>query len=150
MKKLLPKNPIKILFICAIMAIPLITIAEDNEESPAIQENKYLTPDKMTREDFEMLNEYSANYEQCLTEISVNQMEVQTDPRVVVDIAMKSCASMLEELNRIMTDQNYDPALRQGYIHRVSKRGANSTLRVVMMGMAAKQSQQDIQQDQTE
>ena len=66
-------------------------------------------------------------------------MQVQDDPRHVVDFAMKKCATELENLNMEMTARNFDPNFRQGYIKRISNRSANQTLKIVMMGMARKQ-----------
>jgi len=150
MKNVMAKNPLDSFFLFIILAFPLIALAEEDKGLPAEPASEYLTPDKMTREDFEMLNEYSASYNQCLTETSIKQMETQSDARNVVDFAMKFCANQLEELHQKMIDRNYEPNFRQGYIHRISNRGANTTLRIVMMGMAAKQSQQEAQQGATE
>jgi hypothetical protein len=150
MKYLISENPVKSLFLFIILANPFIALAEEDNGSSALQAREFLTPDKMTKEDYEMLNGYSTSYNQCLTETSIKQMEAQSDPRIVVDFAMKFCAVQLEELNKKMIDRNYDPNFRQGYIHRISNKGANNTLRVMMMGMAAKQSQQQTQQDTVE
>ena len=150
MKNVISINPANFIFLLIILIIPLLALAEEIPDSATEQANKYLTPDKMTREDYNMLNEYSASYNQCLAETSLKQMETQSDPRTVVDFAMKLCAARLEELNQKMIDHNYEPNFRESYIHRISNRGANSTLRIVMMGMAAKQSQQEPQQEQAE
>jgi hypothetical protein len=150
MKYLISENPVKSLFLFIILANPFIALAEEDNGSSALQAREFLTPDKMTKEDYEMLNGYSTSYNQCLTETSIKQMEAQSDPRIVVDFAMKFCAVQLEELNKKMIDRNYDPNFRQGYIHRISNKGANNTLRVMMMGMAAKQSQQQTLQDTVE
>lgn len=146
MKNVISKNPVNFIFLLIILVIPLVALAEEITDSgteQATQATEYLTPDKMTREDYKMLNEYSASYNQCLAETSIKQMETQSDPRTVVDFAMKLCAVHLEELNQKMIDRNYEPNFREGYIHRAGNRGANTTLRIVMMGMAAKQSQQE-------
>ena len=147
MKNLISKNPVNFIFLLIILVIPLVALAEEITDSGTGPATEYLTPDKMTREDYEMLNEYSASYNQCLAETSIKQMETQSDPRIVVDFAMKLCAVHLEELNQKMIDRNYEPNFRESYIHRAGNRGANTTLRIVMMGMAAKQSQQGPRQE---
>lgn len=142
---------IKVLVNTILLFVFLATIniapADDNTGSSVPDANTYLTPDKMTREDYDMLNEYSAGYNQCLAETSIKQMETWSDPRIVVDFAMKNCASSLEELNRKMIERNFEPNFRESFVHRISNQGANSTLRIVMMEMAAKQSQQEPQQE---
>ena len=143
MKNVILKYPVDFILLILILAIPLTALAEESTDSSTQEVNEYLTPDKMTREDYAMLNEYSASYNECLAEISLKQMETQSDPRIVVDFAMKFCAARLEELDQKMIDRNFEPNFRESYIHRASNRGANSTLRIVMMEMAAKQSQQE-------
>lgn len=143
MKNIIFKNPGNFIFLLVIMVIPSAVLAGEITDSTTEQATDYLTPDKMTREDYNMLNEYTASYNQCLAENSIKQMETQSDPRSVVDFAMKLCAVRLEELNQKMVDHNYEPNFRESYIHRAGNRGANNTLRIVMMGMAAKQSQQE-------
>jgi len=150
MKNLISKTPVNFIFLLIVLVFPLIALAEEITDSATGQANEYLTPDRMTKEDFVMLNEYSASYNQCLSETSINQMDTQSDPRIVVDFAMKLCATHLEELNQKMIDRNYEPNFRESYIHRISNRGANSTLRIVMMGMAANQSKQEPQQNTAE
>ena len=145
MKNVISRNPGNFIFLLVILVIPLVVLAGEITDSPTEQATDYLTPDKMTREDYNMLNEYIASYNQCLAENSIKQMETQSDPRIVVDSAMKLCAVRLEELNQKMIDHNYEPNFREGYIHRAGNRGANNTLRIVMMSMAAKQSQQEPQ-----
>ena len=147
MKNVILKNPVNFIFLFIILAIPLIALSEESADAAKEPAEEYLTPDKMTRDDYEMLNEYSASYNQCLAESSIKQMDTQSDPRVVVDFAMKLCAVHLEELNQKMIDHKYEPNFRESYIHRISNRGANTALRIVMMGMATKQSQQEPQQE---
>ncbi len=114
-------------------------VADELPEIPSLPQVEYLTPEKMTREDHALLAEYSDNYNGCLADTSINQMNSQSDPRHVVDFAMKHCAGILEELNQKMTEKNFDPDFRQSYIHRVSNQAANGMLRMVMMGMANRQ-----------
>jgi hypothetical protein len=117
--------------------------ADEAGGKDAAQDAQYLLPDRMTEEDRTMLSEYSGSYNQCLTKTSNEQMNDQTDVRHIVDYAMKQCAATLEQLDQKMMARNFEPNFRLGYIHRVSKQGANIALRNAMVGMAARQSTTD-------
>ena len=130
------KYAIRILFVSLLPAISLNITAGELPEIPSLPQAEYLTPENMSREDYVLLNEYSDNYNGCLSNTSIEQMSSQTDPLHVVDFAMKHCASIMEELNQKMIEKNFDPDFRESYIHRVSKNAANDMLRMVMMSMA--------------
>ena len=116
--------------------VPFYTMADDLPEIPALPQAEYLSPDKMTREDHNLLAEYTDHYNGCLQDTSIEQMNTQSDPRHVVDFAMKHCATILEELDQKMIEKNFEPNFRQGYIRRTSNQAANGMLRLVMISMA--------------
>lgn len=122
--------------------IPLSGMAGELPEVPALPQAEYITPDKMTREDHIMIAEYTDNYNGCLQDTSIEQMNTQEDPRHVVDYAMKHCAGILEELDQKMIEKNFEPNFRQGYIRRISNQAANGMLRLVMMAMANRSAAQ--------
>lgn len=101
---------------------------------------EYLQPGDFTEDDYAMITDHKAEYNDCLNEKAANAIENQTDPRQVVNTAMQACAGILEDLDRQMTDRNVLPAFRQGYIRRVNTEGANTVLRAVMMAMANRES----------
>lgn len=140
--KLLPNNAfISLVTLPAAMFMFSVATADEATNDNDSDNTVVITPANMTREDGNLLNEYSAEYNQCLTEISIQQLQTEDDPRHVVDHAMKTCAVKLEELDREMMARNFDPDFRKGYIRTVSNRSANNILRTVMMGMAARESQ---------
>ena len=126
-----------------ILAFPGFGLAGESETTEPPVQQEYLTADKMTREDRDMLAQHSENYNYCLSNTSIEQMQLQPDPRHVVDIAMKQCAVELENLDKKMIERNFDPVFRQGYLRRVSNHGANQTLRMVMMTMANRPEQSE-------
>jgi len=138
------KYAVRIVSVGLLYVVPFQIVADELPEIPALPQAEYLTPDKMTQADYDLLNEYSDNYNGCLSDTSIKQMESQSDPRHVVDFAMKHCANILEELNQKMIEKNFDPNFRQGYIHRASNQAANGMLRMVMMGMATRQSADEV------
>jgi len=115
--------------------------ADGGTEAPGAGAPRYLAPEEITKEDYDMMADYAYRYDSCLDQISQEQMDKQPDPRHVVDYAMKQCAAELEELDRKMTARNFDPAYRQSFIGKVNRQSVNNTLRSVMMGMASRQSQ---------
>lgn len=131
-----PKHILKVVFLAVFLTTGLTTFAEEAETA----KTDYIMPNEMTRDDQKMLSEYTNRYDYCMGETSVQQMQVQDDPRHIVDFAMKKCATDLENLNMEMTARNFEPNFRQGYIKRISNRSANQTLKIVMMAMARKQS----------
>ncbi|HKK15184.1 MAG TPA: hypothetical protein VJ981_00650 [Gammaproteobacteria bacterium] len=141
--KVLHINTILFLLAFTVLLLP-VTVAADETDSPSGDHGStVITPANMSHEDGNLLNEYAAGYNECLTNTSIQQMQNENDPRRVVDHAMKACAFKLEELDQKMTARNFDPNFRMGYIHSVSKRGANNVLRAVMIGMAARQDQEN-------
>ena len=131
-------------FSILLLVISTQVAAEEPVETPSLPEPAYITPENMTKEDQIMLSDYSGSYNGCLMETSIDQMNQQTDARHIVDFAMKQCAVKMEELNQKMIERNFEPNFRQGYIHRISNQGANNALQNVMMGMAARQSQESM------
>lgn len=131
-----PKHVLQVVFLMVFLTTGLTTFAEEAETA----KTDYIMPNEMTQDDQKMLSEYTNRYDYCMGETSVQQMQLQDDPRQVVDFAMKKCATELENLNMEMTARNFDPNFCQGYIKRISNRSANQTLKIVMMGMARKQS----------
>ena len=115
--------------------------ADGNAGTPGAEAPRYLAPEEITSEDYDMMSDYAYRYDACLNQTAQEQMDKQPDPRHVVDYAMKQCAAELEELDRKMIARNFDPAYRQGFIGKVNRQAVNNTLRNVMMGMAARQSQ---------
>ena len=124
-----------------LMIAPAVLLAGDSTESDQ-DTHDYITPDEMTPEDIEMLQEYSDYYNQCLVETTQQQLAIQDDARQVANIAMKDCAVHLEKLYQEMTRKNFDPGFAQGYVRRVSNKGGNMALRAAMMGAIQKQSSQ--------
>ena len=110
-------------------------------EAPDAGTQHFLAPEEITSADYAMMSDYAYRYDDCLNQTSQKQMDKQPDPRHVVDYAMKLCAAELEELDRKMIARNFDPAYRQGFIGKVNRQAVNNTLRNVMMGMAARQTQ---------
>lgn len=117
------------------------TRADESAAAPGAEAQHYLAPEEITSEDYDMMSDYAYRYDSCLNQASQEQMDKQPDPRHVVDYAMKQCAAELEELDRKMTARNFDPAYRLGFIGKINRQAVNNTLRNVMMGMAARQSQ---------
>lgn len=142
--KLQPGNSIlSILIFPATLFLAINTAADETSSPGKSDESAVITPANMTREDGYMLKEHASRYNECLTETSVGQLQAEDDPRRVVDHAMKACAVKLEELDRKMKARNFDPDFRKGYIRTVSNRSANNVLRIVMMGMAARDNQEN-------
>lgn len=141
MNENLLKNLINHMFLVSFILFPGMVFADKDPAADKSNEQEYITPDKLTREDRLMLNEYVQNYNNCLTRTSIEQMKTQTDPRYIVDFAMKQCATELETLNTKMIDRNFEPNFRDSFLHRISTNSANQTLQAVMYNIANRPSQ---------
>ncbi len=128
----------KILLLSLLLSTTVV--ADETNTGKTNDVNEIITPENMSPEDGRMLNEYANHYDHCLRDTSIEQMQVLTDSRHVVDYAMKACAGTLYELEEKMTARNFDPDFRRGYLRSISNRSANNILRFVMMSMANRNS----------
>jgi hypothetical protein len=97
---------------------------------------EYNTSGEMSREEYQKVSEASAEYNECLNEFAITQLEQQSDPRVVTDHAMKKCAPILEDLYNYLVLGNYAPEAMKRFVSSISNRGANKLLSHVMRYMA--------------
>lgn len=110
------------------------------ETSPTTnQESEYISQSDATRDDYNMMSEFSASYDECLTDTSRAEVANYNDPRHVVDIAMKKCAVKLEELNNWLTEKRFPPSFKKGYIKRLSGKSVRRVMPEIMFMMSAKQ-----------
>ena len=103
-----------------------------------VMAEEYRTFGQMSAEEMQTVNEAKYNYGECMNEFAMSQLEQQTDPRVIADHSMKSCAPILEELHNFFVSNNFDPNFSKNFIRRVSNREANKLLSNLMMFMATK------------
>ncbi len=114
--------------------------AESADQDNTVQQSEYLSPDEITRDDYEKMAQHSAQYHDCLQEKSRAEINNYNDPRHVVDSAMKLCAYELENLNVWMTERKFSLPFRRGYIRRTSTRTVGKLMPAVMMAIASRQS----------
>ena len=109
------------------------------DSEPTDSEPEYLSQDQVTREDYNMMSEFSDAYDECLTDTSRAEVANYDDPRHVVDVAMKQCAVKLEELNDWLTEKRFPPSFKRGYIKRLSGKSVRRVMPEVMFMMSSKQ-----------
>ena len=100
---------------------------------------EYKTTGEMTREEYQKVSEASAEYNECLNEFAMSQLEKQTDPRVIADHSMKQCAYILEDLHNFLLMGNYAPEPTTRFVSSISNRSANKLLSNLMMFMATRE-----------
>ena len=103
---------------------------------------EYKTTGEMTKEEYQKVRDASAEYDYCVNEFAMDQLQQQSDPRVIADHAMKECAHVLEELYNFLLLGNYDPEPTKQFVSSISNRSANKLLSNLMMYMASQQKQQ--------
>jgi len=102
---------------------------------------EYKTSGQMTQEEYQKVRESSAEYNECLNEFAISQLQSQTDTRVIADHAMKECASHLESLYEFLLAANYAPEAMSRFVSSISNKSANKLLSNLMR-YKAMQSQQ--------
>ena len=135
------KNQLTKLVILLLIQTPAYVAAggEGEDEVDPKLEPEYLSQDQVTREDYNMMSEFSDAYDECLTDTSRAEVANYNDPRNVVDVAMKQCAVKLEELNDWLTEKNFPPSFKRGYIKRLSGKSVRRVLPEVMFMISNKQ-----------
>jgi hypothetical protein len=102
---------------------------------------EYKTSGQMTQEEYQKVRESSAEYNECLNEFAMSQLQTQPDARVIADHAMKECATHLESLYDQLLLGNYPPVAMKRFVSSISNKSANKLLSNVMR-YKAMQSQQ--------
>lgn len=92
----------------------------------------------MTQEEYQKVNQASAEHSECMNDFAISQLEKQTDARVITDHAMKECAPILEDLYNTLLESNYAPESMKRFVSSISNKSANRILSKLMMFMAAK------------
>lgn len=93
---------------------------------------EYKTSGQMTQEEYQKVRESSAEYNECLNEFAMSQLQLQADARVIADHAMKECATHLESLYDFLLLGNYPPEAMKRFVSSISNKSANKLLSNVM------------------
>ncbi len=135
------KNRLSKLVLLLLVLNPVYVAAggEENINQETNSEPEYLSQDQVTREDYSTMNEFKDAYDECMTETSRAEVANYSDPRHVVDVAMKQCAVKLEELNEWLTEKRFPPSFKKGYIKRLSGKSVRRVMPEVMFIMSTKQ-----------
>jgi hypothetical protein len=97
---------------------------------------EYKTSGDMTQEEYQQVRQASAEHSECMNDFAISQLELQTDPRVITDHAMKKCAPILEGLYDSLLRGNYAPEAMKRFVSSMSNKAANKILSKLMMYMA--------------
>ena len=93
---------------------------------------EYKTSGQMSQEEYQKVRESSAEYNECLNEFAISQLQSQPDARVIADHAMKKCATHLEGLYEFLLTGNYAPEAMRRFVHSITNKSANKLLSNVM------------------
>ncbi len=135
------KNRFSKLVLLLLILNPVYIAAGGGEDTnPATSlEPEYISQSEVTREDYNMMDEFKAAYDECITETSRAEVANYNDPRHVVDVAMKQCAVKLEELNLWLTEKKFPPHFKKGHITKISNKSVRQVMPEVMFMMSNKQ-----------
>lgn len=103
---------------------------------------EYRNPTEFGAEEYEAVSVARDDYMYCMQDESVKATEQLPDPRQAADIAMKNCASILEKLFTNITMQGFSPDVAKRFTSNISNKGANTTLRNLMILTARKKQAQ--------
>ena len=93
---------------------------------------EYKTSGQMTQEEYQKVSESSAEYNECLNEFAMSQLQSQPDARVIADHSMKKCAVHLENLYDQLLLGGYPPEAMRRFIGSINNKSANKLLSNVM------------------
>ncbi len=105
----------------------------------ALAESEYRDSEGFNQEENLMVRQAKGEYEYCVNEYAMSQLENQADPRVVADHSMKHCAPVLETLYTKLVENNFSPDFGKKFVSGISNRTANKLLSNLMMYMATQQ-----------
>lgn len=103
---------------------------------------EYRNPSEFGAEEYEAVAIAKDDYMYCMQDESVKAAEQLPDPRQAADIAMKNCSNILEKLFTNITMQGFSPDVARRFTSNISNKGANSTLRNLMVLSARKKQAQ--------
>ncbi len=130
----------KLVLLLLILNPVYVAAGGDGDVNPETKsEPEYLSQDQVTREDYNMMDEFKVAYDECMTDTSRAEVANYNDPRHVVDVAMKQCAVKLEELNDWLTEKRFPPHFKNGYIRKISSKSVRQVMPEVMFMMSQKQ-----------
>ncbi len=130
----------KLVFLLLILNPVYVAAGGDGDVNPeASSEPEYISQSEVTREDYSTMDEFKVAYDECMTETSRAEVANYNDARHVVDVAMKQCAVILEELNEWLTEKRFPPHFKKGYITKTSNKSVRQVLPEVMFMMSQKQ-----------
>lgn len=132
------KNRLIKLVLLLLILSPVYAAAGGDAKAETSSEPEYISQSEVTREDYSMMNEFAADYDDCLAETSHAEVANYNDPRHVVDAAMKQCAVKLEELNEWLTEKRFPPHFKKGYIKKTSNNSVRQVMPEVMFMMSQK------------
>jgi hypothetical protein len=98
---------------------------------------EYKTSGQMSQEEYQKVRESSAEYNECLNQFAIDQLQLQADARIITDHAMKECAIHLESLYEFLISENYAPEAMKRFVSSISNKSANKLLSNVMRFKAA-------------
>jgi len=113
--------------------LPLLCLLSLN-----VNAEEYKGSGGMTQEEYQTIRESSADHADCMNDFALSQLEVQSDPRVIADHAMKECAPILENLYDTLVKANYAPVAMKRFVSSISNKAVNKLLPKLMMYMAGK------------
>ncbi len=102
---------------------------------------EYKDPATFTQDEYKMVTTAKIDYRRCLQKESFKIMQQSNDPKHVADVAMQSCASILEILHTQFTLANYSPDVARKFTWSISNREAKQLLSKLMQSMATRSVQ---------
>jgi len=103
---------------------------------------EYRDPSTFGAEEYEVVSIARDDYMICLQDESMALIDTLEDPRQMADVAMKTCANILEKLYNNITMQGFAPNVARKFTTNISNKGANAALRNLMIISSRKKAEQ--------
>ena len=108
----------------------------------AVYAEEYRNPSTFGAEEYEVVQIARDDYMICLQDESMALMDKLQDPRQMADVAMKTCANILQNLYTNITMQGFSPDVARKFTSNISNKGANAVLRNLMIISSRKDAEQ--------
>ena len=100
---------------------------------------EFRSPQEMTSDDREIINEAQADYYDCVQEKMLEFSNNSDDPRIISDQVLDVCSVILIKLDGDLGERNMNPHFTQRYIYNTKNKAAKQLLKNLMMIIASRQ-----------
>ena len=120
-----------------------LTLLLSFSQATTAEDNNYRLPAEITDDEWAEIRNQTREYNSCLKQEMMQQVEVGNDARAVADKVLEICSTHLIELQQKMDADNIQPGFTERFIYNTKNKSSRQMLGGIMMLMAQKQARQE-------